>query len=226
MSKFKIIAVEDDERVADFLKMEFTHEGYDIKVANDGISGLELIEKEKADLIILDLMLPGMSGIEICRRARKFTDTHILMLTAKSDVTDIVKGLDTGADDYLTKPFRLEELLARIRAVARKNNSIMKTYSAYDLIMDTEKHQVERAGKTIELTKKEYDMLELLLINKNKVMTRDALLDKVWGYEYSNDYNAIEVFIRHLRAKIDDSHKQRIISTVRGVGYIIKEECL
>ena len=224
MERFRIIIIEDDERVSEFLKMELTHEGYSVSFACDGVSGLDLIKKEEADLIILDLMLPGMSGIEVCKRARRFTKTHILMLTAKSDVTDIVHGLDIGADDYLTKPFRLEELLARIRVVVRKNNPETRVLGAYDLTMDTESRQVARAGNSIELTKKEFDILEILLANKNRVLTKETLLDKVWGYDYVSDYNTVEVFIRHLRAKIDDRHETKIITTVRGVGYTIKEE--
>lgn len=223
MSDFKIIAIEDEPHMAEFLRMELTHEGYDVVVVNDGLEGYQLLEENRYDLILLDIMLPGMSGIEICRRVRKFCDTHIIMLTAKGDVSDVVNGLDTGADDYLAKPFMLEELLARIRAVFRKKRKDTKL-AIYDLTLDTELHAVQRGLKDIELTKKEFDMLHILLVNKNKVMTREVLLDKVWGYDYANDYNAVDVFIRHLRAKIDEDYERKIITTVRGVGYVIKDE--
>jgi DNA-binding response OmpR family regulator len=208
-----------------FIEMELTHEGYKVDVAYDGIEALEKAKNMEYQLILLDIMMPGLNGIEVCRRIRQFSCIPIIMLTAKSDIPDKVLGLDVGANDYLTKPFAIEELLARIRVYERdkvlKNNT--DEIKVKDVVMDNKTHQVWRAGKEIELTKKEYDLLKKLLMNKNIVLTREQLIEDVWGYDYGGDTNVVDVFIRYLRSKIDDDFEDKIITTIRGVGYVIKD---
>jgi DNA-binding response OmpR family regulator len=225
VNDYKILLVEDERQMAMFIEMELTHEGYKVDVAYDGREGLKNLENKEYDLILLDVMLPGLNGIEVCRRIRQFSYVPIIMLTAKSDIPDKVLGLDAGANDYLTKPFAIEELLARIRVYMR--NKILKNkldeIKVKDVVMDNKTHQVWRAGKEIGLTKKEFDILEMLLINKNIVLTREQLIEKVWGYDYVGDTNVVDVFIRYLRSKIDDDFEDKLISTIRGVGYVIKE---
>ncbi|MTK14160.1 MAG: response regulator transcription factor, partial [Clostridiaceae bacterium] len=221
MNNYKILVIEDEESIASFIQLELNHEGYIADVAFDGIEGLNKVKKNTYDLIILDIMLPGINGIEVCRKVRQFSDIPIIMLTAKDDVSDKITGLDMGADDYMTKPFIIDELFARIRANLRikydeNSKSILK---AKDLIMDLDKHQVTRSGRHIELRKKEYDLLEYLLINKEIVINRDQILEKVWGYEYFGDTNVVDVNIRYLRSKVDDPFEDKLIQTVRGVGY-------
>lgn len=225
MNNCKILVIEDEESIASFIQLELNHEGYIADVAFDGIEGLNKVKKNTYDLIVLDIMLPGINGIEVCRKVRQFSDIPIIMLTAKDDVSDKITGLDMGADDYMTKPFIIDELFARIRANLRRKNdengkSILK---AKDLIMDLDKHQVTRSGRHIELRKKEYDLLEYLLINKEIVINRDQILEKVWGYEYFGDTNVVDVNIRYLRSKVDDPFEDKLIQTVRGVGYTIRE---
>lgn len=208
-----------------FIEMELTHEGYKVDAAYDGREALKKAENTEYNLILLDIMIPNLNGIEVCRRIRQFSNVPIIMLTAKSDIPDRVLGLDVGANDYMTKPFAIEELLARIRVyernIAIKNkNDVIKVR---DIVMDNKTHQVWRGNKEIELTKKEFDLLETLLINKNVVLTRDQLIEEVWGYEYVGDTNVVDVFIRYLRSKIDDDFEDKLIITVRGVGYVIKE---
>lgn len=225
MSSHKILVIEDEESIASFIQLELNHEGYSADTAFDGIEGLNKTKQNIYDLIVLDIMLPGINGIEVCRRIRDFSDIPIIMLTAKDDISDKVMGLDMGADDYMTKPFIIDELLARIRAnLRRKNDDKFKNVlRAKDLTMNLEKHQVIRGGKYIELRKKEYDLLEYLLKNKGIVINRDQILENVWGYEYFADTNVVDVNIRYLRSKIDDYFKDKLIHTVRGVGYTIRE---
>lgn len=222
MKNFKILLVEDEKQMAMFIEMELNHEGYNVDVAYDGREGLNLSEAKEYDLILLDIMIPGLNGIEVCRRIRQSSSVPIIMLTAKSDISDKVLGLDVGANDYLTKPFAIEELFARIRVYERnksiRNNDEIKVK---DIVMDNKTHKVKRKGKEIELTKKEYDLLEILLINKNIVLTRDQLIEKIWGYEYEGHTNVVDVFIRYLRIKIDDGFEDKLITTIRGVGYFI-----
>ncbi|NKF06687.1 response regulator transcription factor [Clostridium gasigenes] len=222
MKNFKILLVEDEKQMAMFIEMELNHEGYTVDVAYDGREGLNLSESKEYDLILLDIMIPGLNGIEVCRRIRQSSSVPIIMLTAKSDISDKVLGLDVGANDYLTKPFAIEELFARIR-VYERNKSISNNdeIKVKDIVMDNKTHKVKRKGKEIELTKKEYDLLEILLINKNIVLTRDQLIEKIWGYEYEGHTNVVDVFIRYLRIKIDDGFEDKLITTIRGVGYFI-----
>jgi two-component system response regulator ArlR len=224
LKDFKILLVEDEKQMAMFIEMELDHEGYKVDVAYDGREGLNLSEKSEYSLILLDIMIPGLNGIEVCRRIRKGSQVPIIMLTAKSDISDKVLGLDVGANDYLTKPFAIEELLARIR-VYERNKSISNKpdeIKVKDIVMDNKTHEVKRNAEIIELTKKEYDLLEVLMINKNVVLTREQLIEIVWGYNYEGDTNVVDVFIRHLRIKIDEGFDDKLIITVRGVGYVIK----
>ena len=225
----KILVVEDERKISRFLELELNHEGYEVLTAYDGREGLALAVSEDPDLIILDLMLPLMSGIEVCRRIRQGGKaTPIIMLTAKDDVSDKVMGLDMGADDYMTKPFAIEELLARLRvAIKHKNTKKVDVYEMLqykDLCIDDKKHQVTFKKDIIELTKKEYELLKYLLENKNIALDREKILEKVWGYDYYGDTNVIDVYVRYLRSKIDQKYDIDMIKTVRGVGYIIYDE--
>jgi two-component system, OmpR family, response regulator ArlR len=222
----KILIVEDEKRISRFLELELKHEGYEILTAFDGRSGLDMATNDKPDLIILDLMLPLMSGIEVCRRIRQAKNkVPIIMLTAKDDVMDKVMGLDMGADDYMTKPFAIEELLARIRVAIKRTDEDefgeAKVLVNGNLTINDQKRQVTYGNDLIELTKKEYDLLKYLLENKNIALDREKILEKVWGYDYYGDTNVIDVYIRYLRSKIDQKYDVELIKTVRGVGYII-----
>ncbi len=204
------------------LQLELEHEGYAVEIARDGLSGLERALKEP-DLVILDLMLPRMDGMEVCKRVRAKSRVPIIMLTAKDRVPDRVAGLDIGADDYLTKPFSTEELLARVRARLREKEPAKSVITFRDLVMDRDRHEVVRGGKPIALTAKEYALLEYLLLHRNKVHSRDELFNGVWGSDFLGDSNLIDVYIRYLRGKIDDGFEDKLIATVRGVGYTIKD---
>jgi DNA-binding response OmpR family regulator len=225
-NNYKILIIEDEKNISRFIELELKHEGYITSSESDGRVGLNRFEQNEYNLIILDIMLPGINGIEVCRRIRQSSNVPIIMLTAKDDISDKVIGLDMGADDYMTKPFAIEELLARIRANLRRTcdmNNKSGILKVKDLVMDMEKHQVIRAEKIIELRKKEYDLLEYLIRNKEIVLSREKVLEKVWGYEYLGDTNIVDVYIRYLRSKIDDDFEDKLIHTVRGVGYILKE---
>ncbi|MCB2308528.1 response regulator transcription factor [Clostridium estertheticum] len=226
MKDFRILLVEDERLMSTFIEMELSHEGYKVDVAYDGREGLTIAEENEYNLILLDVMLPGLNGIEVCRRIRQLSLVPVIMLTAKSDISDKVLGLDVGANDYLTKPFAIEELLARIRVYQRDTSIGNKSdeIKVKDIVMDNKAHNVKRGSKEIELTKKEFDLLEMLLINKNVVLTRVQLIEKVWGYDYIGDTNVVDVFIRYLRCKIDDGFEDKLITTVRGVGYVVKGE--
>ncbi|NMA66603.1 MAG: response regulator transcription factor [Clostridiaceae bacterium] len=224
----RILVVEDESKIARFLELELKHEGYEVEIAFDGRSGLERVEKGGIHLIILDLMLPLMSGIEVCRRIRKFSDVPIIMLTAKDDISDKVTGLDSGADDYVTKPFAIEELLARIRvALKRKkqaeNDANKDTLTAGKLVLSKLQHKVTYDGEEIPLSKKEYDLLLFLMENKGIVLDREKLIEKVWGYDFIGDTNVTDVYIRYLRSKIDQHYGVSFIRTIRGVGYIFED---
>jgi len=219
---YRVLVIEDDAAISRVLQLELEHEGYAVEVARDGLSGLERALKEP-DLIVLDLMLPRMDGMEVCRRVRAKSRVPIIMLTAKDRVPDRVAGLDMGADDYLTKPFATEELLARVRARLREKEPAKSVLAYRDLIMDRDRHEVTRAGKQINLTAKEYALLEYLLLHRNKVHSRDELFNGVWGSDFLGDSNLIDVYIRYLRGKIDEGFDDKLITTVRGVGYTIKD---
>jgi DNA-binding response OmpR family regulator len=220
----RILIVEDDARISRYLQLELVHEGYEVETAFDGLSGLDTALTGNFDLIILDLMMPGMSGIEVCRRVRRESDVPIIILTAKDDISDKVTGLDTGADDYMTKPFAIEELLARIRAALKRRSPIPteETIVIDRLEINPTGRQVFYDGEPVELTKKEYDLLECLAKHENAVLTRNQLLDRVWGYEYLGDTNVVDVYIRYLRAKLDQKYNVKLIHTVRGVGYTLR----
>jgi len=229
--KTSILIVEDESKIARFMELELSHEGYAVTIAEDGRKGLEEAKSGKYGLVLLDLMIPGISGMEVCRRIRQFSDVPIIMVTAKDDTMDKVTGLDMGADDYVTKPFAIEELLARIRSVLkRKSSDSSKSPSEKCLVcsgnlsLNHEEHKVICNNKEIDLTKREFDLLEYLLVNKNMVLTREQILENVWGYDYYGDTNVVDVYIRYLRSKIDEPFKQKFIATIRGVGYALKDE--
>uniref|UniRef100_E6PFB0 Two-component response regulator (YkoH) n=1 Tax=mine drainage metagenome TaxID=410659 RepID=E6PFB0_9ZZZZ len=218
----RIVVVEDDAAIARVLQLELQHEGYHVELAQNGVEGLELALKEP-DLVILDLMLPRMDGMEVCRRIRAKSRVPIIMLTAKDRVPDRVAGLDIGANDYLTKPFATEELLARVRAQLRERAPQDRSIVYKDVVMDRDRHEVRRGGKEIALTAKEYALLEYLLLHRNKVHTRDELFNGVWGSDFLGDSNLIDVYVRYLRGKLEEGFDEKLISTVRGIGYTIKD---
>ncbi len=225
----KILIVEDEQKIARFLELELQYEGYDVDIANNGRKGLEKAKDSSVDLVILDLMLPGLSGIELCRRLRQSSDVPVIMLTAKDDTSDKVMGLDIGADDYMTKPFAIEELLARIRVLLKRkyrskeeDNSNVLEIKNLKLYKDS--YRVEYNGEKVELTKKEFELLEFMMINKNIVMSREKILENVWGYDYFGETNLIDVYVRYLRSKIDQKYNISLIETIRGVGYTIRDE--
>lgn len=222
----KILIVEDESKIARFVELELKYEGYEVDIAYDGKLGLQKALQNNCDLVILDIMLPGLNGIEVCRRIRLESDIPIIMLTAKDDTIDKVVGLDMGADDYMTKPFAIEELLARIRvALNRKTNRKKNDILQIGLLkLNISSHSVYYGDYEINLTKKEFELLEYLMKNKNIAITREQLLNNVWEYEYMGDTNVVDVYIRYLRQKIDDKYNIKLINTVRGVGYIIKDE--
>ena len=224
----KILLVEDEEKLARMVEMELRYEGYEVTKAFDGRSGLEEALSGKYDLVLLDIMLPQLSGMEVLRRLRRESDIPVIMLTARDSVIDKVSGLDSGADDYITKPFAIEELLARIRAALRKRGSGERPeeplLSAGPLTMDVERHTVAVSGTPVELTRREFDLLHHLLENKGRVLSREALLDSVWGFDFVGETNSVDVYIRFLRSKIDEAFDIKLIHTVRGVGYVIREE--
>ena len=224
----RILIVEDERKIARFLELELQHEGYEVETAGDGRTGLEKALSWKPDLMILDLMLPELSGIEVCRRLRHESDLPIIMLTAKDDVSDKVMGLDIGADDYMTKPFAIEELLARIRVGLKKHRATTAAapavLSAGKLALDPARYAVTWDGQPVALTKKEFDLLKYLMEHKGQAVTRDALLSDVWGYDYAGDTNVVDVYIRYLRHKIDEPFGIKTIHTIRAVGYMFSYE--
>ncbi len=227
----RILIIEDEEGISRFLQLELEYEGYKTEKAYDGREGLRLALDEDFDLILLDVMLPGLNGMEVLRRVKKVKDTPVIMLTAKDSTTDKVMGLDIGANDYVTKPFEIEELLARIRAILRnstkeENNisNCKNIFSSGKLTVNTKKHEAAYKNEIIPLTKTEYDLLFYLLSNKNITLSREQILENVWGFDYMGDTNLVDVYIRYLRSKIDDKYNIKLIHTIRGVGYIIKDE--
>ena len=222
----RILLVEDEEKLARMVELELKYEGYTVEKAFDGRKGLERALSGEFDLVLLDIMLPQLSGMEVLRRLRRESQVPVIMLTARDSVMDKVSGLDAGADDYVTKPFAIEELLARIRAALRNQTGTGTgtCLSAGEVSMDVERHQVTVKGTPVELTKKEFDLLRHLLENKGRVLSREALLDAVWGFDFVGETNSVDVYIRFLRGKLDDAFGIKLIHTVRGVGYVIKEE--
>ncbi len=221
----KILLIEDEERIARFVELELTHEGYEVAKAHDGRAGLEMAESGGYDLMLLDIMLPELNGLEVLRRFRKSSNAPVIMLTARDAVMDKVSGLDMGADDYITKPFQIEELLARIRAALRKRgaNAGQPLLSCGPVRLDAARRLVTCGTRELELTNREFSLLMTLLEHKSIVLTRETLLERVWGYEYMGETNVVDVYIRYLRAKLDEACGVKLIHTVRGVGYAIKE---
>ena len=228
----RILIVEDEKKIARFLELELKHEGYEVLTAFDGRTGLETAQATDPDLLILDLMLPELSGIEVCRRLRHTSDLPIIMLTAKDDVSDKVMGLDMGADDYVTKPFAIEELLARIRVALKKRRvrDIREDAAEEHVIhagpiqIDTASWQVRVKGEPVSLTRKEFDTLKYLVEHRRSAVTREQLMNQVWGYDYIGDSNIVDVYIRYLRHKIDDRFNLKTIHTIRSVGYLFDDE--
>ena len=223
----KILIVEDEEKLARFVELELCHEGYSVTKAFTGREGYELAVTGGFDLILLDIMLPELNGMEVLRRLRKSVSTPVIMLTARDEVMDKVAGLDQGADDYITKPFAIEELLARIRATLRKRaggGGDGDILSAHGVSLDLKRHTVAVNDTPLELTKREFDLLHYMLKNKGIVVTREMLLENVWEYDFDGGTNAVDVYIRFLRTKIDEAFDVKLIHTVRGVGYVIKDE--
>ncbi|WP_445628922.1 response regulator transcription factor [Nostoc sp. DSM 114167] len=220
-----ILLVEDEVKLARFVELELSSEGYNISVAHDGIAGLTLARELSPDLVILDWMLPELSGLEICRRLRATgISIPVILLTAKDEVNDRVAGLDAGADDYVVKPFSIEELLARIRAHLRRTQETdQDIFQFEDLSLNHRTRQVYRGKRAIELTAKEFDLLEYILSHPRQVFTKDQILQKVWGYDFMGNSNIIEVYIRYLRLKLEENNEKRLIHTVRGVGYVLRE---
>lgn len=227
MERKKVILIEDEVKLARFVELELRYKGYDVTVCHDGREGLQMVTDGNYDMILLDLMLPGLTGIEICRRVRNFSNVPIIMLTAKDETMDKVAGLDSGADDYLTKPFAIEELLARMRVAfkhAHAGGAKKVILEVQGLEIDTDKRMVTVNGTVVDLTKKEYELLLYLVQNKNIVLSREQILNEVWGYSYIGETNVVDVYIRYLRSKIDEAFGIKYIHTIRGVGYYVKDE--
>ena len=223
----RILLIEDEEKIARFTELELVHEGYEVGKTYDGRQGLEEALSGKYDLVLLDVMLPALNGLEVLRRLRKESSVPVIMLTARDAVMDKVSGLDAGADDYITKPFAIEELLARVRVALKKHtDQVQQTHrlTVCGVTMDTDRHEVTCNGEAIELTNREYELVHVLMENKNIVMDREKLMNRVCGYDYIGETNIIDVYVRHIRSKIDDVYGIRFIQTVRGVGYVIKDE--
>ena len=221
----RILIVEDEEAIARFVELELCHEGYGVEKAADGRTGLEKALSGSFDLVLLDIMLPELSGLEVIRRLRRESQIPVIMLTARDTVMDKVSGLDMGADDYITKPFAIEELLARIRTALRKHRAAEKPVllTCGPIAMDVARHQVSCGGRPVELTSREFDVLKLLLENQQIVLSREAFLARVWGYDYVGETNVVDVYIRYLRSKLDDVCGMTLIHTVRGVGYVLRD---
>lgn len=224
----KILIVEDDSKIARFVELELRHEGYETETATDGRTGLAKALEPQTDLVLLDIMLPELSGMEVCRRIRQESDVPVIMLTAKGDVTDKVAGLDMGANDYMTKPFAIEELLARIRVALKSRSGEQKKndglLSHGMLTVDPAARLVSFGEELLSLTKKEFDLLAFLLKNKNRAVPREELLSAVWDYDYAGDTNVVDVYVRYLRQKVEEPLELRFIETVRGVGYMVRDE--
>ncbi len=220
-----ILIIEDERKLAQFMELELKYEGYTVTVAYEGLEGLTKARESQPDLILVDWMLPGMSGVDICRRLRTTgNQVPLIIITAKDDISDRVVGLDAGADDYIVKPFNLEELFARVRANLRRTQEENRDLLQFsDLKLNRSTREIYRGNRLIELTAKEFELLEYLLSHPRQVLTRDQILERVWGYDFMGDSNIIEVYIRYLRLKLEESQEKRLIQTVRGVGYVLRE---
>lgn len=221
----RILIIEDDQAILKILQRGLAYEGYTVDTATEGRSGLMLARDHQPDLVILDWMLPGMDGLEVCHRMRTASGSvPILMLTAKDAVQDRIQGLDAGADDYMVKPFNLDELLARVRALLRRTQpDRVPVLNFADLTLDTGSRQASRGNRLVQLTAKEYELLELFLRHPKQVLTREVIFDRVWGYDFGGESNVLEVYIRYLRQKLEEGGEARLIHTVRGVGYVMRE---
>ena len=221
-----ILIIEDEEALARFVELELTHEGYQVEKVFDGREGLQKALANRYDLILLDIMLPSLNGLEVLRRLRREKQTPVIMLTARDAVMDKVAGLDMGADDYITKPFAIEELLARIRAAMRKKEKISTNtlLSIGPVQLDSLRHTVTVCGQDILLTSREFQLLQYMMENEGIVLSRETLLSNVWGYDYMGETNVVDVYIRYLRQKIDEAHGLKLLHTVRGVGYVMRNE--
>ena len=232
MADEKVLIVDDEEHIVELLQFNLVNAGYKVITANNGLDALKKVKENKPDLLLLDLMLPGMDGLDVCKeikRDKETSKTSIIMLTAKSEELDKILGLELGADDYITKPFSIRELLARVKAVLRRSNSDEISEEIYELgrlKVDFERHEVLINNEKVELTLKEFELLEILIKNKGKILRRETLLDKVWGYEYIGETRTVDVHIRYLRKKIEDDDKNpKFIETIRGVGYRFNPNC-
>ncbi len=221
----RILVIEDEPKIADLVKRGLIYEGYQVEVAPDGERGLAMARDHLPDLVIVDVMLPGMNGFEVSKRLHAAGDVPILMLTARDAVSDKVRGLDAGADDYLTKPFVFDELNARVRALLRRHRPSEKTVLRYaDLTLDQSTREVRRGSRKIDLTTKEFDLLELFMQHPRQVLTRDIIYERIWNYDFGGESNIIEVYVRYLRSKLEAGGEPRLLQTVRGVGYALREE--
>jgi len=222
--KERILIIEDDDLILKMLRRSLVYEGYQVDTAFDGEGGLNLMRDNKPALVILDWMLPGMDGLEVCRRIRELGNQPVLMLTAKDTLENRVQGLDAGADDYQVKPFELDELLARIRALLRRTQVERAPVLTFgDLALDTSTRQATRKNRVIMLTAKEYDLLEMFMRHPRQVLTREIIFDRVWGYDFGGESNVLDVYIRYLRQKLEGDGEVRLIHTVRSVGYVMRE---
>lgn len=221
-----IAVIDDDEKITSLLRRSLAFEGYDVTTAPDGAAGLKALSQRQADLVILDVMMPKMDGWEVCRRLREAgIASPVLLLTAKDEVQDRVKGLDLGADDYLVKPFALEELMARVRALLRRRPEKIEESAQFrfeDLVLDVDGRETLRGNRRVELTAKEFDLLHLFMQNPKRVLSRDQIMERIWGYDYSGESNVLEVYIAMLRQKLEEQGEKRLIQTVRGAGYVLK----
>ncbi len=225
----RVLVIDDEPGILDFLSLGLGYEGFEVRRAGDGVTGLQMALSERPNIIVLDLMLPGLDGFELCKRLRQVSSVPIIMLTARDEVDDRIRGLDLGADDYLTKPFQFKELAARMRAILRRQSNSRDTnrhithgepLQVGDITLNPASREVHRGDRLVPLTVREYDLLEMLMEHPNQVLTREAILGRVWGYDFAGDDNIIEVYVRYLRNKLGDPNP---ISTVRGVGYVMKQ---
>ncbi len=221
--KAQILVVDDDKKITGLLQRALIYEGYAVDVAHDGKAALAKAAECPPDVVVLDLMLPGLDGLEVCRRLRAGGNVPILMLTAKDAVADRVLGLETGADDYLVKPFALAELLARVKALLRRSSSGGEILRYADLVLDTSTRQARRGERTINLTTTEYELLALFMRRPGQVLTRELLMDRIWGYDFEGESNVLEVYVRYLRKKLEERGEPRLIQTMRGTGYVLRE---